>query len=239
MMAAGEILRKVMETGETLLLEDEAKGVLESSGIATAKCLRVTSPEEAAREAEKMSFPVVLKVCSRKISHKSDIGGVALNLASQEEVARAYERLLAAGRRHDPEAGLVLQKMAGPGRELIVGVTVDIHFGPVIMLGMGGIFTEILDDTTCRLLPITPDDARDMAASLRGYPVLSGARGQAPADLEAVQDLLARVSGLVSEHPEIREMDLNPVVVYPKGCLVLDARMVLQPAKKQGGNGKI
>lgn len=223
-----EVFRRVREAGDTLLLEDEAKDVLESAGIVTSRCLLVNSPEEAAQASSDMGFPVVLKLRSRKIPHKSDVGGVALNLLSAEEVIAAYRRLLAAGTRIDPEAGLLLQKMARPGVEIIVGVTCDIHFGPVIMLGLGGIFTEVIKDITYRLLPITLHDAGDMICSLQGYPLLTGTRGREAVDIEALRRLLIRVSDLAAACPEIKEMDLNPVAAYPEGYAVLDARIVLE-----------
>ncbi|MHB8917178.1 MAG: acetate--CoA ligase family protein [Desulfocucumaceae bacterium] len=223
-----EIFRRAREDGRSLLLEIESKEILESHGIATTGCFKVESPEEAREKAEKMGFPVVMKISSAKISHKSDVGGVALNLLSGEEVAGAYRRLISTAGRDDPGAGVVLQKMARPGVELIVGVTRDNHFGPVIMLGLGGIFTEVLKDFTYRMLPVSPWDARDMICSLQGYSLLTGYRGQEPADLDALQGLICRVSDLVAAFPDIMEMDLNPVAVYPDGYLVLDARMVLK-----------
>ncbi len=223
-----DLLKKAREEGRTFLLEDETKEILEAAGIATARCYRVGSLEEAKRVAFEIGFPVVLKLRSPYIPHKSDVGGVALNLSSPEEVARASERLLAAGRRYDPQAGLVLQKMARPGRELIIGVTTDSHFGPVIMLGLGGIFTEVLQDIVYRLLPITAGDAREMIASLKSYPLLTGYRGQKPVDLEALEKVLLKVSELVEANPAIKELDLNPLMGYSTGTLVLDARLVLR-----------
>lgn len=223
-----EIFRRAREEGRNLLLEVESKEILESAGIATTRCFRVESPEEAREKSEKMGFPVVLKISSGKISHKSDAGGVVLNLLSGEEAAGAYRRLLSMSGRYDLGAGVVLQKMARPGVELIVGVTRDNHFGPVIMLGLGGIFTEVLKDFTYRMLPVSPWDARDMITSLQGYSLLTGYRGQAPADLEALQGLICKVSDMVAAFPDIMEMDLNPVAAYPEGYMVLDARMVLK-----------
>jgi acetyl-CoA synthetase (ADP-forming) len=222
-----ELLRKAKEGGRNLLLEDETKEILEAAGIPTCRCFRVGTPEEARKKAAEIGYPVVLKVCSPLIVHKSDAGGVALNLATEKEVVEAFGELLAKGRRIDPGAGVVVQKMAPPGRELIAGITTDRHFGPVLMLGAGGIFTEILQDTVYRLLPVEPFDAREMIASLKSYPLLTGYRGQAPVSLDALKEVLLKLSRLAETCPEIKELDLNPLVAYPAGALVLDARLVL------------
>ncbi|MBC7345985.1 MAG: acetate--CoA ligase family protein, partial [Clostridia bacterium] len=222
-----QIIRHARAEGRHVLLEDEAKEVLEATGLATARCYRVKTKSEAREVAARLGFPVVLKIRSPSILHKSDVGGVVLNLASEEEVARAYDRLLAIGLCHDPGAGILVQKMAPPGTELIVGVTTDQHFGAVIMLGLGGLFTEVLQDVNYRLLPIGPEDAKEMIASLRAYPVLAGYRGQEAVDLAAVEQVLLKVCALATEYPEIKELDLNPLVAYSEGNLVLDARIVL------------
>ncbi|MCL6448350.1 MAG: acetate--CoA ligase family protein [Armatimonadetes bacterium] len=227
-MNPGDLFKKAKEEGRTLLLEDETKEVLEAAGIPTTRCYRVATPEEAIKKAAEIGYPVVLKIASPKILHKSDTGGVALNLSTKEEVAGAFERLLATGRRYDSGAGVVLQKMARPGRELIAGITADRHFGPVIMLGLGGIFTEILQDTVYRLLPIADRDAQEMIASLKSYPLLTGYRGQEPVDLHALRQVLKKLSGLVEAYPEIKELDLNPLAGYAAGVMVLDARLILE-----------
>lgn len=222
-----ELLRRAREGGKSLLLEDEAKEVLEAAGIATTRCYRVKSAEEAKAVATGIGFPVVLKVCSPRIPHKSNVGGVALNLASEEEVAEAYTRLLAIGRRYDPQVALVVEKMAPSGPELIVGVTTDHRFGSVIMLGLGGIFAEVAEDASYRLLPVSEEEAWEMIVSLRSYPVLAGYRGREAVDLAAVQQVLLKISALATENKEIKELDLNPLVAYAHRALVLDARMLL------------
>lgn len=222
------IFRKAKEEGRTFLLEDETKEVLEATGIPTTRCYRVATLEEAKKKAAEIGYPVVLKLSSPQIVHKSDAGGVALNLSTEEEMASAFRKLLDVGRRYDPGAGVVIQKMARPGRELIAGVSTDKHFGPVIMLGLGGIFTEILQDTVYRLLPITDRDAQEMIVSLKSYPLLTGYRGQEPVDLDALRQVLLKLSGLVEAYPEIKELDLNPLAGYAAGVLVLDARLILK-----------
>ncbi|MGQ9825138.1 MAG: acetate--CoA ligase family protein [Desulfotomaculales bacterium] len=221
-------IRRAKEEGRNLLLEDETKEILEAAGIPTTRCFRVDTPEEAQKKAAEIGYPVVLKVRSPQIVHKSDAGGVALNLSTEKEVAEAFKKVLETGRRFDPGAGVVMQKMAPPGRELIAGITTDRHFGPVIMLGAGGIFTEILQDTVYRLLPIRSSDAREMITSLKSYPLLTGYRGQDPVSLDALKDVLLKLSRLAETCPEIKELDLNPLAAYPAGALVLDARLVLR-----------
>lgn len=227
-MSPQELVRKAKEEGHALLLEDETKEILEAAGIPTCRCFRVDTPEEARKRAAEIGYPVVLKVCSPQIVHKSDVGGVALNLSTEKEVVEAFGKLLAKGRRLDPAADVVVQKMAPPGRELIAGITDDRHFGPVIMLGAGGIFTEVLQDTVYRLLPVDACDAEEMIVSLKSYPLLTGFRGQAPVSLDALKDLLLKLSRLAETCPDIKELDLNPVAAYPAGVQVLDARLVLK-----------
>lgn len=225
-MRPEEVLRRAR--GSNLLLEDEAKELLEAAGISTVKCYPVHSVGEALSKAEEIGFPVVMKLMARALPHKSDAGGVELDLKNPDAVAEAYGRLEELARDYGEDSHLVLQAMARPGTELIIGVTTDPHFGPVIMLGLGGVFTELLRDTTYRLLPVTREDARSMPQSLRGFRLLQGYRGTEPVDLEALEDILLKVSDLVTAYPEISEMDLNPVVAYGQGALVLDARLVLK-----------
>lgn len=207
-----------------------ASGLSGPAGLATTRCYRVKTEGEAKEVAARLGFPVVLKIRSPAILHKCDVGGVVLNLASEEEVTQAYDRLLTIALRHDPRAGILVQKMAPPGTELIAGVTTDQHFGSVIMLGLGGLFTEVLEDVNYRLLPIGSEDAREMITSLRAYSVLAGYRGQKPVDLAALEQVLLKVSAPATENPEIKELDVNPLVAYAKGNLVLDARMVVHEA---------
>ncbi|WP_027717033.1 acetate--CoA ligase family protein [Desulfovirgula thermocuniculi] len=226
-MVAGEIVAAARREGRRILCEDEAKEVLRRAGVPVVPCRLAASEDEAVALAEEMGYPVVLKVRSPLIVHKTEAGGVALDLRGEAEVRRAYRGILSRAAALDPRALVSVQPMAPPGREVIVGVTGDPHFGPVIMAGLGGVLAEILEDVSFRLLPVAREEAVRMLRSLRGYRLLAGYRGVPPADIEALADLLVKVSGLMEAHPEIGELDLNPVLVYERGLVVADARLVL------------
>jgi len=219
--------------GRTLLNEVESKQLLEEAGIPTTRARLATSRAAAVAAAAEIGYPVVLKIVSPDIAHKSDVGGVALNLADGAAVAAAYDRIMAAARAAQPSArlnGVAVQTMAEPGAEVIVGMSKDPQFGPVLMFGLGGIMVEVLKDVSFRIVPLTDRDADQMIRDIKGFPVLQGVRGQPPADLPALRRLIAQVSGFVEAHPEIEELDLNPVFAYPNGALAVDARIVLAPA---------
>jgi acyl-CoA synthetase (NDP forming) len=228
-MSTIEIIDKAKSEGRTILTEVESKQVLGEAGIPIADAQLAATREEAVAVARQIGLPVVLKIVSPDISHKSDVGGVKLNLGSEEEVAAAFDEIVAAARRAEPEAtvlGVSVQKMARPGVEVIMGMTTDPQFGPVLMFGLGGVFVEVLKDVAFRIVPLEPRDARQMIRDIQGFPVLEGFRGQEP-DLAALEDMLMRLSAFVEEHPEIQELDLNPIFAYGDGALAVDARIVL------------
>ena len=204
-----------------LLMEHEAKEILEKHGIPTARCIFAESEEEAVKAARQIGFPVVMKVAGRKIIHKSDVGGVALNIQSEDGVRETFRRLMAIGNAE----GVNLQPMLEKGIEVIVGVAENEQFGSVVMFGLGGIFAEVLRDVSFRLLPLTTRDAEEMVREIRGYRLLEGYRG-VRGDVRAVVELLVKVGEMVEEEG-IVEMDLNPVFVYENGLRVADARMVV------------
>jgi acyl-CoA synthetase (NDP forming) len=229
-MSTIEIIDRAKSEGRTILTEVESKQVLGEAGIPIADAQLAATREEAVAVARQIGLPVVLKIVSPDISHKSDVGGVKLNLGSEEEVAAAFDEIVAAARRAEPEAtvlGVSVQKMARPGVEVIMGMTTDPQFGPVLMFGLGGVFVEVLKDVAFRIVPLEPRDARQMIRDIQGFPVLEGFRGQEPADLAALEDMLMRLSAFVEEHPEIQELDLNPIFAYGDGALAVDARIVL------------
>lgn len=225
---ADKIIMHAREKGRDILFEDDSKSLVAAVGIPVNESLVATTEEEAVQLAERIGYPVVLKVRSTAFSHKSDIGGVRLNLPDSNAVRRAFREIVDSARREDPHAFVTVQRMAEQGIEVIIGATVDPHFGPVVMLGLGGVLTEILDDHCFRLIPIDKSEASAMVRSLRGSRLLLGYRNIPPADLEKLESILIRVSDLMQKHPEISELDLNPVAVYPKGALVLDARVKLR-----------
>ena len=236
-MDAGSIIAFAAAAGRDFLFEDEAGAVLAAAGIAVAPCRTVRSEREAVQAAEEIGYPVVLKVRSALIRHKSDLGGVALDLQDAGAVERAYREILSRAAAVDREAAVNVQPMAPPGGvEVIVGLLTDPQFGPVLMFGLGGIFTEVLNDVCFRMVPVTADDVREMIASIRGARLLDGYRGRPAADRRALEELMLAVSDLASAHPEIKEMDLNPVVVYAHGLQVLDVRVSLhRGARPDGG----
>ena len=229
-MSATTIIDRARTQGRKILTEVESKQLLEEAGIPTARARLATSRDAAVQAARDIGFPVVLKVVSPQITHKTDVGGVKLNLKSPEEVAAAFDEIMAAARRAAPDAaidGVSVQQMAPPGIEVIVGVSTDAQFGPVIMFGLGGVLVEVLKDVSFRIIPIAPRDARQMIREIKGFPLLEGYRGQDPADLAALENLLLRVSDFVEQQPEVSELDLNPIFAYKDGALAVDARIVL------------
>jgi len=188
-------------------------------------------PDSAVETALELGFPAALKINSPDILHKSDIGGVHLNLDSPEAVKKAYHEISTATRDIQPQViakNVLANKMAPPGLEVIVGMNRDPQFGPVILFGLGGIMVEIFQDVTLRLLPLTRDDALAMIREIRGHKLLSGYRGQPPVDEQALADCILAVAKMAESHPEIVEIDLNPVFAYPDGILVVDARIIEQ-----------
>ena len=186
--------------------------------------------DEAVRLAREAGFPVALKVVSPDIAHKSDVGGVKLNLADRKAVGEAFDAIMASAKQAEPNAkilGVSVQQMAKPGTEVIVGMTTDPQFGPVMMFGLGGIMVEVLKDVSFRLVPLTDKDAGQMIDEIKGKPILDGVRGQPPADIAALRSTIVRVAQFIEEHPEVRELDLNPVFAYPDGALAVDARIVI------------
>jgi acyl-CoA synthetase (NDP forming) len=229
-MSIASIIDKAKAEGRTVLSEVESKQVLEEAGVSTARARLATTREAAQAQAREMGFPVALKIISPEISHKSDVGGVKLDLKTPEEVAAAFDEIVASVKQAAPNAaieGVSVQQMARPGVEVIVGISQDPQFGPVLMFGLGGIFVEVLKDVAFRIVPITPRDARQMVREIKGYAVLEGVRGQEPADVAALEQLLLRVSEFAEQHPEVAELDLNPVFAYNDGALAVDARVVL------------
>jgi acyl-CoA synthetase (NDP forming) len=224
------IIDKAKSEGRSILTEVESKQILGEAGIPIAHAQLAATREEAVAAARKIGLPVVLKIVSPDISHKSDVGGVKLNLGSEEAVAAAFDEIVAAARRAQPQAtvlGVSVQKMARPGVEVIMGMTTDPQFGPVLMFGLGGVFVEVLKDVAFRIVPLEPRDARQMIRDIRGFPVLEGFRGQDPADLAALENMLMSLSAFVEGHPDIQELDLNPIFAYKDGALAVDARIVL------------
>jgi len=229
-MSIADVIDKAKSQDRTILTEVESKELLEEAGIPVVRARLARTAKEAAQVAEEIGFPVALKIVSPDVTHKSDVGGVKLGLRSTQEVGAAFQEIVAAVKERQPQArieGVAVQPMARPGSEVIVGMSKDPQFGPVLMFGLGGILVEVLKDVAFRIVPLEPRDARQMVREIKGFPVLEGFRGQEPADLEALESLLLRLSEFVEAHPEIEELDLNPVFAYKDGAVAVDARIVV------------
>jgi len=231
MEAIRALLAGVKGAKRNSLYPTEAESVLRSYGFDITKGLFVTDNlEEVIRSAEKIGFPVALKLISPHILHKSDAGCVQLNLNSKQEITKAYHDILKNAGGVNPDAqveGFLVQEMIDHGHEVIVGLATDQTFGKIILFGLGGIFVEILRDVAMRKIPITSSDAQDMIEEIRGFKVLQGVRGKEPANLNLLQEILLKASRLGLEIEEIEEMDLNPIFVSSHSALVADSRIII------------
>ncbi len=226
-----KIIEDAARSGRGVLSEIEAKRVVSSLGIATATPEAARTADEAVDAARRIGSAVALKVLAPEVNHKSEVGGVELNLATPAEVRAAFERIRANLMAKIPDAhfeGVAVQPMAAAGGvEMLIGIVRDDRYGPTIMVGLGGVMVEVLKDTAIRLAPITMREARQMIAELRGAAILNGVRGRPAADIDALAQALVRLSEFAAAYPQVREMDLNPVTVYPRELQVLDARILL------------
>ena len=229
-MKLKEILALARQENRTVLTEIEAKQILMQAGINCTDTQLAPTKEAAVELSDKFGCPVVLKISSVDISHKSDAGGVKLGLTCQSEVEDACDAIFDSCKAAFPEAnieGISVQPMGKPGTEVIMGMIRDPSFGPVVMFGLGGVFVEVLKDVAFRVVPIDESDAEDMINEIKGKKLLEGYRGQEPADLPYLQQMLVKLSDLVNETPEIEEIDMNPVFCYKDGAVVVDARIIL------------
>jgi len=214
------------------LTEIESKELLEKAGIPVVDAKLATTKKQAISMGKELGFPVVLKVISADVIHKSDSGGVRLGLGNSTQVGRAYSDIMSSVMQRHPQAtiqGISVQPMAPPGIEVIIGMSTDPQFGPVIMFGLGGVLVEILKDVSFRIVPVTRRDAGEMIREIKGYPILAGFRGQKPASVPALEELIVKVSQFIERNPQIRELDLNPVFAYENKAVAVDARVVLAP----------
>jgi acetate---CoA ligase (ADP-forming) subunit beta len=229
------IMQNALKEGRSLLV-NEAQQIFSLHHIPTPLFGKVSSAHEAVLKANDIGFPVVLKVISPQILHKSDVGGVILNIRDEKELEVQYEKLLLEIGKREPSAkvlGVLVEKMMPPSTEVIVGGIRDPQFGPSIMFGIGGIFAEIYDDVAFRVAPIDKVDASNLIHDLRGSKILEGARGKPQADIDSIINILINVSDLMMEHDAINQLDLNPVIVYPDSVCAVDSRIVL--GKTVGG----
>jgi acetate---CoA ligase (ADP-forming) subunit beta len=226
-----KIFSQAQAEGRKVLLEPEAKTVCMDYGIPVGKFEVAKTDAEAAKYAAKIGFPVVLKIVSPDVIHKTDAGGVALNLKTKEDVKAAFGVIMQNVKKYKPDAkieGIIVQEMAPQATEVIIGSVKDPQFGQTLMFGLGGIFVEVLKDVTFRVAPITEAEAAEMIVEVKAYPLLNGYRNTPAADVRTLVNLLVCVSKLVIDHPEIKEMDLNPIMAYEKGAIAVDARIILE-----------
>lgn len=230
--AVRKVLNETRSQGRVSIGDAEARAILEAYGLPVPPSHLAATPEEAIAAAEEMGYPVVLKVASPDILHKTDVGGVRLNLRSPGDVRDAFDLIVYRATRYVPGAriwGCLVQKMVPPGREILIGMSRDPQFGPLVVFGLGGIYVEALKDVVFRVAPFSQEEAAEMIREIHAYPLLDGVRGEPPADHAAMVDALCRVSQLVTDFPEIVELDINPLMVFEegKGSVALDMRLVL------------
>ena len=223
-------IRRAKKEKRSVLTEIESKEVLARAGIPVTQAVLAATAPEAGKAAKKMGFPVVLKIVSPDITHKSDVGGVIVGLKSKKDVEAGFAAIMKAVRKKQPKArveGIAVQKMAPEGTQVIVGMSKDPQFGPVMMFGLGGVLVEVLKDVSFRIVPLEPRDAKQMVREIKGYPVLQGARGKDAADVPAIESLILKLSQFAEANPQVEEIDLNPVFAYPDGVIAVDARIVI------------
>jgi len=229
-MTGRQVIDRAKSEGRSVLTETEAKELLKQGGVSVVDTKLATSKEEAISISQQLGFPIVLKIASSDVVHKSDAGGVKLGLKTSKQVGKAYDDILKAIKQQYPEAkiqGVSVQSMARPGVEVIIGMSKDAQFGPVLMFGLGGVLVEILKDVSFRIVPLTKRDAREMIREIKGYPLFEGYRGQEPVDVDNLEELVLKVSNFVEQHPEVDELDLNPIFAYSDGAVAVDARIIL------------
>ena len=225
-----KVFDKVKEEGRTNLLEEEGLEILSAYGFPLPKSILAKTEDEAVEAANKIGYPTVMKIASPQIVHKSDAGGVKVNLSSDKEVRDAFKVIVDNAKKYDSKAeikGVLIVEMVKGGKEMIIGSKLEPGFGPVVMLGMGGIYVEILKDVTFRLAPLTDQEANDMISSIKTKKLLEGVRGEKPSDVGKLSECIQRLSQLVTDFREIKELDMNPVLVMEEGegCKILDVRI--------------
>jgi acetyltransferase len=238
--AVSEVFERVRSEGRLSLGDAESREIMEAYGLRIPRSILAANADEAVAAAESIGYPVVMKIASPDILHKSDIGGVRLNIRGASEVRDFYDLLIYRAQRYMADAriwGVLVQEMAASGKETIIGMNRDPQFGPLLMFGLGGIYVEVLKDVTFRIAPVSQREAREMMNEIRSYHLLRGVRGEPPSDLDAIVDTILRVSQLVTDFAEIVEMDINPLTVYEagKGALAVDMRFVLEERESEQG----
>ncbi len=233
-IAARAVITQVRSEGDRDLTEWEARAVFRAYGLPVARMRLAATEDEAVAAAAELGGPVVLKIISPDILHKSDAGGVRVNIQGEAAVRANFREIIANAKAYRPDAdirGVAVQDLAPKGTEVILGSVNDATFGPMVMFGLGGIFVEILKDITFRVAPVSQEQGFKMLSDINSAPILEGARGEAPRDRKALAEVLSRYSQMICDlRDEIMESDANPVLVYEegKGVCVVDARIILK-----------
>ena len=227
---AKNVFDKVKSEGRTNLLEDEGIDILDAYGFPLPNSILASTDNDAVDAANKIGYPIVMKIASPQIVHKSDAGGVKVNLTNDDEVRSSFKTIMENAKKYDSNAeikGVLIVEMVKGGKEMIIGSKLEPGMGPVVMLGMGGIYVEILKDVTFRLAPLTDQEANDMISSIKTKKLLDGVRGEKPSDIKKLAECIQRLSQLVTDFTEIKELDMNPVLVMEEdqGCKILDVRI--------------
>jgi acetyltransferase len=229
-----EIIKKKLAGRDSYYMsEKEASEILQCYGFPVLKSILLKEPSEVDKVADEFVFPVAMKISSPDIIHKFDVGGIRLKIKTKEEAKKAFEEIIANVKKFNPSTkidGVIIERMAKGGVEVILGAVREPNFGPICMFGLGGTFVEAMKDVTFRLAPMWEISAEIMIQTIKAYSILKGIRGAPPCDIDAIKDCILRLSQMVTEHPEIAELDINPLIVYPQGegCVVADSRILLR-----------
>ena len=226
-----QIIEKAKSENRNLLTEIEAKQVFKEAGLQITNTRLAVNKKDAIAMSTEMGFPVVLKIVSPDILHKTEANGVKLNLKTADDVAKAFDEIMVSAKEKFPNAnihGVAVQGMAKSGLEIIIGMTLDTQFGPVLMFGLGGIFVEVMKDVSFGITPLMKRDADEMIRSIKGYPLLNGFRGAPKIDVANLESWLLKLSDFAQTYPAVKEFDLNPIFAYAQGAMVVDARIILK-----------
>ena len=229
------IISKALSEGRSLLLEPEAKELCSQYGIPVPKSKVVASADEAVEAAKEIGLPVVVKIVSKDIIHKSDAGCVIVGINDLEGVKKVYKQVIDNALKFNPKAeikGVLIEEMLPKGIEVAIGGIRDLEFGPAIMFGLGGVFIEVIRDVTFRVAPISEADAEEMIKEIRGFKILQGYRGTEPVDIKALVKIIVGASKLMTENEEVSQLDLNPVIAKRQGAKAVDARIILSPTRR-------
>jgi len=228
--AVSDIFEAAKKEERNFLFEHEAKKLFGLYDMPVTRIQVAKTEEEAVKAAKAIGFPIVLKIVSPQILHKSDAGGVIVGVKDEQGIRDGFKKIIANARNYKADAeitGILVQEMAPKGTEIIVGSTTDPTFGPTIMFGLGGIFVEVLKDVSFRVVPIDVVDAMEMMDEIKAKKILDGVRGMPPSDRKTLADILVKTSRMLEECPEIKELDMNPILAYPDGARIVDGRVIM------------